>query len=451
MRTLQITLLLLSVLQLAACNKYLDEKPDLKLSVPTTLAELQSLLDNDNYMNNRDAAFGEISADDYYLLDADYAAQQEGFRNMYRWEKDNFYTGVLLNDWLNTYTSVYACNTVLENIEKIAVTPANETVWQNVKGQAYFFRAKRFLDAAIVYTKAYDKQTASTDPGLALRLQTDFNVASIRASNEATYRQVIADLEQAIALLPQKQVTVLRPSKPAALGLLARTYLAMNEYDSCAKYATLALQLHNTLMNFNTLNAAATFPITRLNAEVMYESMLNLQSPINATRAKVDSTLYTGYANNDKRKQVFFKASGTGMFAFKGSYEGSNSLFTGVASDELYLMQAESFARTGKVTEAMTALNTLLVTRYQTGTFVPLTASDASDAVQKILAERRKELLMRGLRWMDVKRLNKLGAGITLKRKVNNVVYILDPNSPRYALPIPDDVISITGMEQNPR
>ena len=68
-----------------------------------------------------------------------------------------------------------------------------------------------------------------------------------------------------------------------------------------------------------------------------------------------------------------------------------------------------------------------------------------------ILLERRKELLMRGLRWMDLKRLNMEGAAITLTRTVNGQVYTLPPNDLRYALPIPEDVIAISGMQQNPR
>lgn len=99
----------------------------------------------------------------------------------------------------------------------------------------------------------------------------------------------------------------------------------------------------------------------------------------------------------------------------------------------------------------MNDLNYLLIKRWKKGTYVPLTATDATDAVSKILAERRKELLFRGLRWMDIKRLNKDGAGITLKRVINGETFLLPPNDPRYAVAIPEDVIATTGMQQNPR
>ncbi|HBI87240.1 MAG TPA: RagB/SusD family nutrient uptake outer membrane protein, partial [Sphingobacterium sp.] len=47
--------------------------------------------------------------------------------------------------------------------------------------------------------------------------------------------------------------------------------------------------------------------------------------------------------------------------------------------------------------------------------------------------------------------LNKEGAGITLQRKLNGQTYTLHPGDQRFALPIPEDIIALTGMPQNPR
>jgi hypothetical protein len=56
---------------------------------------------------------------------------------------------------------------------------------------------------------------------------------------------------------------------------------------------------------------------------------------------------------------------------------------------------------------------------------------------------------MRGLRWSDIKRLNKENYQITPERKIGSNTYLLPPNSSRYALPLPDDIIRLTGMQQN--
>ena len=69
------------------------------------------------------------------------------------------------------------------------------------------------------------------------------------------------------------------------------------------------------------------------------------------------------------------------------------------------------------------------------------------------LIERRKELLYRGLRWTDLRRLNKeTGRQTLLQRTIAGQSYSLPASDPRYTLLIPDNVISFNpGMHQNPR
>jgi len=70
----------------------------------------------------------------------------------------------------------------------------------------------------------------------------------------------------------------------------------------------------------------------------------------------------------------------------------------------------------------------------------------------KILVERRKELVLRNVRWFDLRRLNKdPRLAKTLLRKLNGQVYQLPPNDPRYTQYIPQSVIDLSGIEQNIR
>jgi hypothetical protein len=226
----------------------------------------------------------------------------------------------------------------------------------------------------------------------------------------------------------------------------------MRRYDKAAMYADSSLKLYNTLLDFNTLNGSATFPVPVFNPEViMHSTMHTRYLNLSNTRARIDSILYTSYAANDLRKTIFFRSYGDGTYAFKGSYNGSINLFTGVATGEVYLMRAECFARSGNVTDALNELNALLRKRWKTGTFIPLNAPTPQAALSLVLTERRKELIFRDLRWMDIKRLNREGAGITPTRSINNQVYTLPPNDNRFALPLPNDVVNISGMQQNPR
>ena len=432
----------------SACEKFLDEKSDKKLAVPATLADLQSMLDNFGNLNHNMPSSGEISSDNYYLLDADLnSISQEGLRRMYVWEKDHLFApGSSSNDWNYLFRAVYISNAVLEGLDN---HPAADTEVRHLKSQALFFRAFAYHDAAQIWALAYDPTTAAIDLGIPLRLNTDFNEASERGNVQQTYSLIESDLKQAIAHLPLKSTHVVRPSRAAAYGLLARVYLNKRDYEQAGAYADSCLRLYNTLIDYNTLNAAASVPIARFNPEIILERLLN--SPSMVLSARIVPELYGQYEDNDLRKTVLFKRNTDGTFSFKGGYGGSPAYYGGITTDEMFLIRAECFARKGNTNAALADLNTLLAKRWKTGTYASRTAPNPQKALEMVLFERRKELLMRGLRWADLKRLNKEGANITLTRKANGTSYTLAPNDLRYALPIPDDVIALSGMTQNYR
>lgn len=439
-----------------SCTKYLDKKPDKTLVVPSTLQDLQAILDNNNQINLfQNNGVGEASADNYYLNYNDFLALYFlSDRSVYTWDKEIFYDNPPgNNEWSDIYGITYKANIVLATIDDIEKTPQNTSSWENIKGSAYFLRGYSFSILARNYAKVYDKNTSSTDMGIPLRLNIDFNEKSTRASIEQTYNQIIEDLKDAILLLPVNPQHVMRPSKRAAFALLSRVYLFMQDYVNAGLYADSALLINNTLMDYNndpSIIQSSPFPFIRFNSEVIFhaEGLLN---PLYNLWANIDSLLYASYDSNDLRKTLFFNDHSNGTFGFKGNYTGDVSIFDGIANDEVYLTRAECYARTGNKDSALSYLNSLLVKRWKAGSFVPLTAVDDRDALNKILIERRKELLMRDLRWMDIKRLNKEGGNISLKRILNGVTYYLAPNDNKFALPIPATVIQLSGMTQNPR
>ena len=436
-----------------SCKKYLDEKSDASLIVPTTLNDLQSLMDDPTYMNRNSPAYGMASCDDYFITQVTYNSRPERNKYVYRWIPFEYR---YINDYAIAYKPVYNSNICLERVMQINRVISNALFWDQIKGSALFYRSYYYLELAWVYAKAYDLTTASTDLGIVLRNTSNFNDLSKRSSIKETYDRIVSDTKEAAMLLPDHVSNSSRPCKAAAYGLLARAYLSMRVYDSAGKYATKALEYGSSLMDYNntgSVSVASTTPFKRFNGEtVFYAGMTNSTNVAhpNFGAALIDTGLYKQYAANDIRKKAFFTASGNYQ-RFKGSYTGETTLqFSGIAIDELWLIKAESFARAGKVTEAMTALNYMLQNRFVTGTFIPLAATTADVALETILKERRKELINRGsLRWMDVKRLNKEGAAIVLKRIVNGEVFSLTPNESRYALPLPADVIELAGIPQN--
>ena len=439
------------ILSMISCEKYLDAKPEKALVIPSTLNDLQAILDLSSRMNEG-PSYGMASADNYYLMDEDYNTLSDDVKKAYVWE--NFFYTNYPNDWARVYDVIYPANIVLEGIEKISPTAQTQLAWNNIKGSALVFRASSLLQGSFIFCKAYDEATSGKDLGLVLRLNSDFNAVSKRSSVKETYNRIIMDLMEAVPLLPSTPIHVMRPSKPAAFALLARTYLSMGNYDSCKKYSDLCLQIKDDLFDFNTMtdiNSAFSFP--QFNSEVIMATLITqmIYSSISSSFSQIDSTLYNSYSDNDLRKNAFFETATVGQY-YKGSYSGTPwDLFTGIATDEVYLMRAECLAREGNKVAALEDLNKLIKTKWEVGSFIPFTANSSSEALEIILKERRKELVFRNLRWMDIKRLNKEGANIELKRYVGGKVYTLPSNDDRYALPLPLDIINRTGMQQNPK
>jgi hypothetical protein len=433
----------------SSCKKYLDAKPDYSQSTPGALTDLQAILDDAEYMNKRSPSIAEAPADDYFLPEASYNSLDDQSKKIYTWNLTDY---TFPDDWASLYTQVYNANLCLENLKKIDRTDANAREWDHVKGSALFFRAYAFLTLTWTFSRAYDKNSAKSDYGIALRTSSDFNVPSTRATVEDSYRQILEDLKEALPYLPDLQPIPLRPSKAAVYGALARTYLSMRIYDSAFTFANAALQLNDHLLDYNNVDTSSSLPFTKYNEEVIFHSVIGQHtlSSAHPYYARIDSTLYSSYLQNDLRKKSFFLTEQDGI-QFKGMYNSDPYLpFTGIATDEMYLVRAECEARLNKLSDALNDLNTLLEKRFVTGTYVPITITDPSLVLDTILAERRKELVMRTLRWIDIKRLNKEGRDITPTRIINGERFTLPPNDNRYAIPLPVDIIQLTGMPQNP-
>jgi starch-binding outer membrane protein, SusD/RagB family len=452
------------VILFGSCKKqdnFLDEKPNQALSAISSLTDVQNLLNNERLFNLYiSPGVAETSTDDYYLLYARYsAALGPQDQNAYIWAHTDIYpvNGGFF-DWDQPYQAIYVANIALESLNKLTISAGQQQLANQLKGIALFDRAFSYYNLLQTYSLPYDSTKASSELGIPLRLTSDFNIKAPRESEATCYSQVLQDLQSALPLLPEKPQRFTQPAKITVNALLARIYNALGSYNKALVYANAALTENGTLTDYNTLTSDSTdFLFTTSDkyplAEDIFHCTLNSPVASGVRGANVDSTLYSLYDDNDIRKSYFF-VNFFGGIRFIGSYEFLNFGFEycGLATDEMYLIRAESNARLGNVSSAMSDLNLLLKNRYKTGTLITRTASSADDALSQILIERRKELLYRGLRWTDLRRLNQDPRfAVTLKRVLNGVTYTLPPNDPRYAISIPWDEINQSGIPQNPR
>lgn len=449
-----------------SCKKdWLDAKTQKSLAVPTTLEDFRALLSSSTTtqpaFNDFYGMLGELGADHFYVANNTFTNGDQFYKNLYTWKPDIYFnTGITTAPgWELAYKQIYYTNIVLKGIEEITPSQGQQVDWNEIKGTALFFRAVAHYSVAREFCKPYIKGSAATDLGIPLRLQPDFNETSVRPSVQETYNLIISDLKESAIHLPvEKPISKTYkclPTKAAAYGMLARVYLAMSDYENAFTYSDKCLQLYSVLLDYNDaswVNLGFTGTSFKpFNPEIIFHKRgLNINF-FTIPSTIVDSALLKLYDADDLRRNAYFL--NIGYYSFKGGYGGETRPFAGLATDEIYLIRAECNARLGKTTEALNDVNALLAKRSKTaGPLLTVTASNATDALTKILVERRKELCFRGLRWEDLRRLNlEPQFAVTLHRSVNGTSYELPPNSPLYVLPIPEVVIRLSGMPQNPR
>lgn len=445
-------IIIVLILAIFGCDEdFLDKKPNKSIVVPTTPGDLQALLDNTSVMN-RGPGIGILGADDFFMTDAGWEGLLNPIeRNGYFWASDVFGGQLSCSDWTVPYEQVFYANVVMEGLNKISVNSANETELNNIKGRALFYRGNAFYQLAQLFCLPYSPETLES-PGIPLRLTADVSSPVVRATVKETYERIVMDLEEADRLLPVTPAAKTQPSSAAGKALLASVYMSMEDYVNAEAYATGALSLNNALMDYEQLDESSLRPVSVMNEEVLFHcTVITYRFSISAL-TYVDTMLLDSYSANDLRKTIFFRQRAPGMYNFKGNYTGNVLQFGGISNNEVYLSRAECRVRNGNIPGALEDLNALLEKRWRTGTFIPVTENDPENLLSLILTERRKELVFRGSRWTDLRRLNQDERfQKTLSRELNGTLYTLPPNDPRYVYPIPPQEIDISGIAQNIR
>lgn len=451
--------LLLFVFAISACNDgFLDEKPHSSLVIPESLEDCQRLLDNQLLTDNM-PALGLLASDEYYMDDRKWQSSSIVERNSYTWA-DNVYEGQEnLPDWNSGFAAIFTCNAALEILEGLPPAEGDKAIWENLKGTALFYRAYRYYELAEVFTMPYNADNASNLLGLPLRTSPNIDYLVLRATLKDTFDFILNDLLTASQLLkndvPDEKLN--RPSKVAVYGFLSRVYLAMGDYQNALANAEFCLALYDKLLDYNTRDYLTDYPFED-NPEIIFSGLRQTYANLNpfprTVDVYIDSLLYGLYNEKDLRKSFFFTVPDNERSnrKFLYSYDGQRTQnFAGIATDEIYLIKSECLARLNRTDEAQSALDKLLVFRYENGTYQSGNLNNSQPILTRILNERRKELVFRGARWNDLRRLNAGGSSLEIQRLLNGQGYVLQPKSNKYAFPIPDSEVTLGSLVQNPR
>lgn len=436
---------------LTGCTaEFLEVKPQKNQVVVETLQDVSALLDNLGVLNRTDY-YRIISDGDLYYTDSKVASITEEQRNLYLWQEKIDPTGRNTSPWDLPYQQVMYANVAMETLNGMSNSGNNSRLRDELHGRALFYRAWAHYNLVQDFAEGADHD-GTFQLGVPIIRDSSYPKRVERASLEEAYQFIAEDLIDAEVLLPERPDKTTRPSKQAVYALMSRVYLNQYQYSDALSYVDKALGINDFLLDYNGLNPSSALPFSEFDYDTHPEIIFFTASRSAFTAVQgiqVANSLVDSYDDSDLRRSTFLNEDRL----FVGTYSGTASYhFTGLAIDELYLTKAECLVRTGEIENGLTVLQKLLSNRYEGGVISLDKEISREHALLRVLAERRKELIGRGTRWTDLKRLNR--AELTeeeLVRTYDGQTYSLPPNSPRYVFEIPLDEIEASGLEQNNR
>ncbi|GEP98070.1 RagB/SusD family nutrient uptake outer membrane protein [Chitinophaga cymbidii] len=446
--------LILGSLLLTGCDKYLDVTPKGKKLLSTAA-------DYDQWLNDQLLARGSGEPycwSNYFGDNADIAAittpPTQLYELMYTWAPQ---FSVDLNAstafWGEHYARINQFNTVLLGIDDaIAATGSQK---RSLKAEALLGRALEYFYLVNEYGKPYDSATAGEDQAVPFVTSNDVTQeVPARSTVAEIYKHIIDDLNAAIPDLPvDNSGNRFRGSMAAGYSVLARVYFYARNYTEARKNAELALTMGKAeMINFNgplpSTNLLSTHP------DVIYGRMV-----IGQVAADLD--FMRSFAGNDLRVRMFYQSTDGFSFTTRGATvyfpPQVNSILyytnAGTSVQEMKLIIAECAARANELPEALQALDDVRKNRFPAASYVRFESADPEEVLQEVLLERNHELPFCGLRWFDMRRLDKENrmAEVVRYDAQGNVIATLPPHSERYTLQIPIQVTRFhPDMPQNP-
>ncbi len=445
------------VSSLVSCRKFVEidlvGKRELKYT-----QDYQSLLNNSTSVE-KSYYWPVLASDDIYGSDEAYLnTLLLTDANAYSWKSDLVGDNNEDPDWADQYKQIYLFNQVATEImDSQGGTDAQK---KNILAQAKVHRALNYFNLVNSYAKQYNASSANTDLGVPLLTRPDLYANLDRKSVETVYKQIIEDLSSAIPDLPEQANFNVLASQSAAQGILARVYLQMRDYGKALQYAELVLaRPHYKLIDLKQYKAAPnSYPNILDDTEEIFIKSLRNSFPT----LSLNPDLLALFEPGDLRATLFTVDGSVFTWTpFQGKAYNKHRIISanakitnGPTLPEMMLIKAEALARDNeRFAEAVTVLNNLRSNRFEDKAYKPLQITDQQAILKLVINERRKELMGKGLRWFDQKRLAaETGFVNTQTRTYKGESFTLTPNSNRYVMPIASKYIVLNPeIIQNPR
>ena len=337
---------------------------------------------------------------------------------------DDANNSVPLHKYVTNYSMISNINYILGSIDNIEF---DETVKNNIKGQAYFLRALAYLDLV----QYFGSVPLHLEP-----VRTEEETALPLSDSETVYAQIIQDAETAASLLPDKANQELgRATSGAANTLLGNVYINLGNWtdaDRVLKEVTGYDLYENYADAFEPANKNGIESIFEVQFKQGNEGYASnffyvfLVQPITAeevsaiTGIEENSYIVEGYniptpdiieayESGDVRKDAsigMLTASGK-QYPYIKKYCHPHALTNNTDDNwpvyrysEVLLFLAEALNEQNKTDEALLYLN-----RVRNRAGLANSTATGQDAIREaIFKERRVELAFENKRWLDLVR-----------------------------------------------
>lgn len=354
-------------------------------------------------------------------------------------------TSIASQLWNESYQQIYSANAVIygcENSTGLSTADKNQFI-----GEALFVRA--LVHSYLVNLYGDVPYITTTDY--------EVNRLVTRMPTAQVHTNIIADLQQAIALLPEAYFAPerVRPNRSTASALLARVYLYNGNWAEASNAASAVLNnaeyvWETDIDKIFLKDCTATiwqFSPNLFGNNADEGSVFVFQTgppPFVGLREE----LYNSFANDDLRKSHWIASvmDGTNTWYHANKYKQNTNTGTSVEYSivfrlaEQYLIRAEARARQGELTNAKQDLD---MVRNLAG-LPNTTANTEAEIIEAVQQERRFELFTEyGHRFFDLKRNGTLNTVLPVVK--------LGWNSTDVHWPIPEtELLANPNLTQNP-
>lgn len=353
-------------------------------------------------------------------------------------------TSVASQLWNESYHQIYCANAVIygcENSTGIFINDKNQFIGEAlfVRALVHFYLLNLYGDVPYITTTDYEIN----------RLVTRMPTAEV-------YNNIIADLQQAITLLPEAYFAPnrVRPNRSTAMALLARTFLYNGNWVEASNAASAVL---------NNADYVWETDIDKIFLKDCTSTIWQFSPKLEGNNADEGSVfvfqtgpppfvglraeLFTYFANEDLRKSHWIASVTDGVTTWYYANKYKQNTNTGSSAEysivfrlaEQYLIRAEARARQGELSNARQDLD---MVRNLAG-LANTTATTEAEIIEAVQQERRFELFTEhGHRFFDLKRNGALNTVLPLVK--------LGWNSTDVHWPIPEtELLSNPNLTQN--